>query len=155
TQGDRIVIGISPVTALGGTAAGNLTVANRKDISGSIQVTAGDLAAAVAQAELFLGSTAGTLIGTPLAGAAMVTAAVRGRLQGPHVAADVEASSLQVGQLTGLALHSKADYTPERLRLDDTTIKWQNQTVNASGTIGLRGAAPQLDLTAAAQGLPV
>ncbi len=145
SPGNRVVIGISSLDALNAHVKGQITLVNQRALSGEIQVDAPDVAGTVAGAEGLLGRK---LVETTIAGVVSAQAKLGGTLQNPTAEVTVASNGLQAGTLTGIALNAAVNYTPAELAIRDSVVKWQNQQITASGTVGLKGAEPPISLAA-------
>ena len=103
-------------------------------------------------AEAFLGRN---ITDTPVDGAAVVTAQLSGTVQNPQIAANIQAPELQLGQLKAVNIQANANYTGTALALKNVDLQWQGQTITASGTVGLKGRNPAIDLTTQTQNLKI
>ena len=149
--GNRVVVGISALTVLHAHATGQLTLVDRRALSGAVRLDAPDLTAAIAGAEKWVGQS----LGTPVGGALSADAVLSGTLQKPGAAVTFSSDNLQVGTLSGIALHAAVNYSPSQLGIQDSVVEWQNQQIAASGSIGLKGAAPPVALQAHASALSI
>jgi outer membrane protein assembly complex protein YaeT len=154
-QGQRTVFVLRDVRALGANLAGQVTLVNQRALDGNVRVQAADLSATVASAEALLGRPPGTLIGTPVAGPLNITADLGGTAQNPSAAANIEAIGVSVGDLQGIDVRATADYNPSRVLLKDANVTWRDQVVTASGTVGLKGNNPALNLTAQSDNISI
>ncbi len=149
--GNRVEVGISSLTALHAHATGQLTLVDRRELSGAVRLDAPDLTAAIAGAEKLLGRS----LGTPVGGALSAEAALSGTLEKPRAAVTLSSHDLQVGTLSGIALHAAVNYSPSQLGIQDSVVEWQNQQITASGSIGLKGTAPPVALQVHASALSI
>ena len=146
--GNRMVVGLSSLNTLNAQMNGQITLVNQRTLGGDVNVNAPDLTALVAGAEAFLGRDPGTLIGTNVGGALQAQAKLGGTVQNPTAAVTLDSPGFQAGTLTGITVHAVADYNPSRIAIENATVEWQNQQLTASGAIGLKGKAPELNLQA-------
>ena len=149
--GNRVVVGISSLNALHAHATGQVTLVDRRALSGAVRLDAPDLAAAIAGAEKLVGQS----LGTPVGGALSADAVLSGTLQKPGAAVTLSSNNLQAGTLSGIALHAAVNYSPSQLRIQESTVEWQRQQLTASGTVGLQGAAPPVALEAHASAVSI
>jgi autotransporter translocation and assembly factor TamB len=149
-RGDRTTVTLQPVRVLDAEAEGTVTMDARNRLSGEIRAAAGNLAGTVAGLEAFLGRP--DLVETRVDGTANIVATLGGTLQKPAVDATVQAPSLALGTLEGVALNLDASYQPSQLVIRDAAIRWREQTATARGAIGLTGPTRPLNLTANVQG---
>jgi outer membrane protein assembly complex protein YaeT len=155
TQGERVIVDIRELRAMDARAAGQVRIVNQKALAGDVRLDAPDLAATIASAEDFLGKARGTLAGTPVTGPLNVTAGISGTVQNPSVAARLEALGLTAGDLKGIDIRATADYNPSRVVLNEANLSWREQVITASGTVGLKGANPPIELTAQSQNISI
>jgi outer membrane protein assembly complex protein YaeT len=149
--GNRVVVGISALTALHAHATGQLTLVDRRALSGALKLDAPDLTTAIAGAEKLLGRS----LGTPVGGALSADAVLSGTIEKPSAAVTLSSNNLQAGTLSGIAVRAALNYSPSRLRIQDSVVEWQDQQITASGTIGLQGAEPPVALQAHASALSI
>ena len=146
--GRRILVGIPSLRTLNAKASGQLLLTDQKNLSGSVRIDAADLASTIQGAEALLGNKPGTLVGTPVAGSATLLAKVGGTVQSPTATAQIQSNNLQAGTLKDVQVNASVDYNASRLLIQNATAKWQGQEIAASGTVGLKGRAPALNLQA-------
>ena len=83
--GNRVVVGISSLTALHAHATGQLTLVDRRALSGAVRLNAPDLTAAIAGAEKLVGQSLGTPVGGALSANAVLSGTLREPACGCHV----------------------------------------------------------------------
>ena len=152
TQGNRIVADIQRLRTLNATASGNVEITNRRSLDGTVKIVTDGLASTISAAEAFLGRN---ITDTPVEGEAVVTAQLGGTLQNPQFATNIQAPELQLGQLKAVNIQANANYTGDAIALKNVDLQWQGQTITASGTVGLKGANPPIDLTTRTQNLKI
>ena len=150
-----MVVGIRDLRALNARATGQVTLVNQSALTGNVNLEAADLAGTVASAEAFLGRKPGTLVGTPVSGPLNVTAKLGGTVQNPAAGVNLTGESLTVGELNGINVTAAADYNPARVVLSDANVAWRGQAITASGTVGLKGRAPAIDLVASSENISI
>ncbi|MPZ20905.1 MAG: BamA/TamA family outer membrane protein [Luteitalea sp.] len=146
---ERVDVDVRNLRGLGAAIDGRLSLLDRQDLGGSLKVQASEIAEVVSGAEAFLGQQPGTLVGTPLGGPLAVDARIGGTVDEPAVDATVDAPSLAVGEISGIALQAAARYTPAAAIIERADVAWQEARVHARGRVGLQEArAIDLDVTA-------
>jgi outer membrane protein assembly complex protein YaeT len=155
SQGERTVVGLRDVRGLGAELAGRITLVNQKSLDGDIRLQAPDVSATVASAEAFLGKAPGTLVGTPVSGPLNITADLGGTLETPTAAANLEALGMTLGDVQGIDVRATADYNRDRVVLKDGNVAWRDQLVTASGTVGLKGNNPAINLSAHSENISI
>jgi outer membrane protein assembly complex protein YaeT len=148
TRGNRIVIGIPDLRVLDARATGQVTLVDRRNLAGTLQLQASNLGSTITAAEAFLGRRAGTLVGTPVSGPLNVRASLNGTVQNPALTANLEGNQLSVGDLNGINVAAEVDYNPARLVLKAANVNWREQEITAQGVVGLKGSNPTIDLAA-------
>jgi outer membrane protein assembly complex protein YaeT len=118
------------------------------NLSGSIRAQVTDAGILAAGLTAFTGQSPPE---TEIAGAAVVDSSLGGTLQRPRVRALLQAPDLRVGDLDEVTLEAAVDATAEDVLIERLTAGWRNQTVYASGRIGLAGESPALDLRGRAE----
>lgn len=144
TAGNRIVLGIQNLQTLDAAATGTVEITNRRTLGGNIRVVSNALGSTLASAERFLGSN---ITDTPIEGHATVTARLGGTVQNPTFDTNIEAPELQLGQLKAVNIAANANYNGRQLELRNVDLKWQGQTITASGTVETKGRNPRINLT--------
>ena len=150
-NGNRIVVGISALTALNARATGQVTLTDRRALSGDMKLDAHDVSGSIADAQKLTGQS----LSTPVGGALSADATLSGTLDKPAAAVTLSSNNLQAGTLSGIALHAALNYSPALLRIQESTVEWQQQQLTASGTVGLQGAAPPVALEAHASAVSI
>ncbi len=106
--GNRIVVGISALTALNARATGQVTLTDRRALSGAMKLDAPDVSGSIADAEKLTGQS----LGTPVGGALSADAALSGTLDKPAAAVTLSSNNLQAGTLSGIALTRRPELLP-------------------------------------------
>ena len=148
STGALTTVGISSLEVLGARLTGRVVMANRREISGDVKLDAEDLTSTIAGAEAFLGRAPGSLAGTKVGGALAAEGKLGGTLQDPTASAIIHTADLQAGTLTGIAVNAAVDYTPSQLAIRSATVDWKDQHIEASGSLGLKGTEPSVNLQA-------
>ncbi len=151
TQGTILRMNATNLSTMGATINGDVAIQDvwdRRALSGHLVVQARDAASVVRNMEGFLGEAPGSLPGTPVTGAATLNAKLGGDVKSPRAALSFQAPQLRVGTLDGLALAAEANYDPARFELNRATLSYREQTVSASGVVGLSGRQQTLALEA-------
>lgn len=154
-RGNRMVVGVEAFRGLGTQVSGEVVLLDRKSLGGELQISAPQLASTVAAAEAFLGRPTGSLLGTPVAGSLTSTVQLAGTITAPAAAVSVTIPDLGAGDLSGVVVSARANYSPDRVSIEDVSASWQGQTLHANGTIGLIGAHRPLQLSGRADGVSV
>ncbi|MCA1585910.1 MAG: translocation/assembly module TamB domain-containing protein, partial [Acidobacteria bacterium] len=146
----QVLADVQALRALGLMVDGRLSLSDYRGLGGRLTARAADLDGLVAAAEAFLGRPRGSLLGTPVGGAATVTADLGGTVSEPAVSATLQAPAVSVGAATGIAVDGGVRYSPTAVTVDELNVKWEQASVQASGLVGLTGRQP-LALTVAAR----
>src|SRR4030095_13969239 len=121
---------------------GQLSLTPSKHLSGSVRLEASDAGDALRQAANWFGTTP---VGLEILGAAGVDAKLAGTLDHPRILATLQANDLRINQLKDIDLEALAEYTPEQLDLQKLTLKWEEESLIASGRMDLTKPSPTLD----------
>ena len=137
-------VNIASLTSLGATANGRITLNRGKALGGALTANTGNLQMLAAGLESFLGTT----VGTNVAGSASVQATLGGTLSQPQAAASLSGSNLTIGQIHDVAVTAEATYNPQQIAIQSALVRWNDESLTANGTVGLKGASPVLNVTA-------
>jgi outer membrane protein assembly complex protein YaeT len=151
-NGDRLNATLRGIRTAGATLNGNVIVADRQRLDGSMQVRSANIETTVSALEAFLGRR--DLVPVPLAGEVTATGRIGGRIDAPSVTAAVRAPSLSIGDATGIDVDGDIAYRTNAVAINRLDVAWQDAHANANGTIGLTGRRA-LNLTARADTLQV
>jgi autotransporter translocation and assembly factor TamB len=88
-------------------------------------------------------------------GALHFTGNLAGAIDRPELAGEISAPALAAGDFSGVSLTATGNYKAETIAIQAASLRWQEQSVNAHGTIGLSGNSPSLDLAASSSGVSV
>ncbi|MEX2301805.1 MAG: translocation/assembly module TamB domain-containing protein, partial [Bryobacterales bacterium] len=147
-QPNRVQVSARSLQALDSQLAGNVTVVNQQQIAGQVNGEVADLKMFLGRLGMFLGQPGdGPLRAADVAGSMTLTANLTGSVEQTRVSAAIDGRDLAVGELTGGQATVQADYSADRIVLQQATVLWKEQTIAAQGTIGLQGNSPALDLT--------
>jgi outer membrane protein assembly complex protein YaeT len=124
---------------------GQLSLTPSKQLSGAVRLEASDTGDALRQAANWFGTTP---VGLEILGAAGVDANLAGTLDHPRVVATLQANDLRINQFKDIDLEALAEYTPEQLDLQHLTLKWEEESLTASGRMDLNKPSPTLDARA-------
>jgi len=127
---------------------GDLALLSSKQLGGSLRVDASNVGEAVREIAAWSGSSLPD--GVELFGPAGVDANFGGTLQRPRIGVSLQANGLQLNQLTDIDVKAVAEYTPEQVDLQSIALQWEEQSLTASGRIGLTTPSPTLDARAEA-----
>jgi len=122
---------------------GQVSMQSSKEVSGTLRADTSDAGQALKLIAAWSGSTLPA--GFELAGPAGIDANLDGTLERPRVAATVQANGLQVNQLKNINLDALAEYTPQQVDVQRVVVNWEQESVTASGRIGLTSRTPTLD----------
>ncbi len=149
-RGSDVTLQVAELSALGARASGTVELANRKALSGQLEIEAPALASTVAGIETFLGNE-----GPPPAidGALHSTAALSGTISAPEAAVNATIPNLHAGDLQDIAVTLAAVYNPQRVVVNEALIRWHEQRLRGSGEIGLAGATQPVTFTARTENL--
>ncbi len=145
----RIIANVEFLEAMGSNWNGQISLESREKLGGQLQGKIGSLDILSSNLSALLGNEASSEI-PKIAGELDFSIALSGTLDHPNLASSFESSSLSYATLTGVSLKSRLEYTVNQLKLDELSLNWQDQSISASGSIGLQGSSPWLDLVAAA-----
>ena len=140
-----IVAQLEPITVAGAKLTGQVKVGADRRLEGQVRGDAADVASIASTIETLLGRAPGSLLPTPIAGAAHVVAQLGGTIDAPTAAANVAASSLSVGTASGVEVGADLTVTPTTMTIAGGRAKWNTAQAGVTGTIGLKGSHP-LDL---------
>jgi outer membrane protein assembly complex protein YaeT len=132
---------VRSLDTLGVNVHGKVTLAGNR-LGGRIDADIADVGATVSRAEAFLGRPQGSLVGTPVGGAAHAAVELAGTTSAPEAALSLDAPAMRAGGLDGIAISAEAGYTPKEVALRTARVRWQGQELTAQGTVGLSGAQP-------------
>jgi outer membrane protein assembly complex protein YaeT len=149
-RGERVTADIASLEALGVTAQGQVGL-NGNEIDGQLQANIA-LEQTLPAVDRFQGKQPAEK--PAAAGQVHVTADLDGTLKQPRAGVEVSSPGLTVGGLEGVALQASAQYDPDRLSVKNAQARWREQTVEASGSVGVKGQQP-LDLQASSQNLSI
>ncbi len=150
--GPRLNATLRDVRAAGAVLNGRMTLADRQQLDGTVEVRAANVQATVDALESFLGRR--DLLPMQVAGALAASGRIGGRLDAPTLSAAVRAPSLTVGDADGIGVDGDIAYSSASLDINRLDVDWQGAHANASGTIGLTGLRA-LDLSVRADALQV
>ena len=150
--GARLNATLRDVRAAGAVLNGQVALADRQQLNGTVQARAANVQATVSALEAFLGRR--DLLPMPVAGALSASGRIGGRLDAPTLTASVRAPSLTIGDAAGIGVDGDLAYRTDALAINRLDVDWQGARANASGTIGLTGRRA-LDLAVRADALQV
>src|SRR5262249_9228168 len=125
---------------------GQVSIDSSNEIRGTLRADAPDSGQALKQVAAWSGSA--FPVGLELAGPAGFDVNLNGTLAHPRIAGTLQANALQLNQLKNVNLEAAAEYTPQQVDVQRVVVNWEQETVTASGEIGLTGRTPSLDLHA-------
>lgn len=147
-QGGSLQARLTDVRTLGARASGTVALDANNRLSGSVRADVADTNDLVQRLGVFLGRRANDpLVPTPISGPATLTANLGGTTKNPQLDAKLASPGLRVGDLQDVSVQTDLQYRPDQLTIRSAQAQWQNQTATVQGTVGLRGRAPQLNLT--------
>jgi outer membrane protein assembly complex protein YaeT len=148
-RGRNVTLNVRSVDTLGAAGSGTITVSASEALDGQLVAQIDSLGEMVQRLNALLGKGAGeSAIGTTIEGPARITARLGGTLDNPRVATSISSTGLQLGKLSGVDADINLDYGSDRIVLRNADVNWRGQSVNVSGTVGLKGDDAPLDLTA-------
>ncbi len=146
THGQNITLQIAHLDSIGASATGRVTLDRRNRLGGELTGDVANLDPLIAGLEAYLGKPPGTLVGTEIGGSAHMNAVLAGTLSQPQFSASLSGSNLSIGQIHDVALAADAAYNPNQIVIGSAAVRWQNQSITGSGTVGLNGKSPALNL---------
>ncbi|MBN2317625.1 MAG: translocation/assembly module TamB domain-containing protein [Acidobacteria bacterium] len=149
-QSRRYQASTRELKVLGTRAAGSLWLDSAKNLGGSLQIEADDLAGVISQAGLFLGRDSFEF---PFSGRARVASTLSGTIDNPKLVAEVHGDFLSYGGIRDISFLANAGYESRRLRIEQATLGWQGQSIRASGEIGLGDNQPGILLEMQGEGI--
>jgi autotransporter translocation and assembly factor TamB len=155
SRNQNVTLNIAGLNTLDTSANGRITLDARKRLGGELTGSTANLTALVAGMEGFLGKQPGTLAGTEVAGSANLKATLGGTLTQPQVTASLASPNLAVGQIHDVAVAAEATYNPNQLAIQSAEVRWHDQSLTASGTVGMKGRSQVLNLTASTQNVSI
>lgn len=138
---------IANLEALAARGSGRVTVDTRERLDGGVQIEIQSVGDLLGELNGFLGRTE-PLAGGAIDGPATLAAGLGGTIGNPLVAAQLSSPRLEAGRLKEIVLNVNAAYTRDRLILENAAIRWREQSITASGTVGLKGSTQELDVEA-------
>ncbi|MCL4854073.1 MAG: AsmA family protein, partial [Bryobacteraceae bacterium] len=138
---------IANLEALAAQGSGRVTVDARERLDGGVQIEVPSVRDLLGGLSGFLGRTE-PLAGGAIDGPATLEARFGGTIGNPQVVARLSSPGLEAGQLKEVVLDVNAAYAKDRLVLETAAIRWREQSITASGTVGLKGSTQELDLEA-------
>jgi outer membrane protein assembly complex protein YaeT len=152
-RADRMVVAIENLRSFGATASGEVVLTGQKTLAGDLRIEAAHLSATAAAAEAFLGKP----LGTPIDGRLAATAKLAGTVTEPAATLTAAIPDLAAGELRNVSVNLAGAYTPARVSIDEAAVKWQNQELRVTGTVGnelhLSARADQIGIAAVLAGL--
>jgi outer membrane protein assembly complex protein YaeT len=121
---------------------GQVSLTSSKQLSGAVRLDASDTGEAVRQMANWFGTTP---VGLQILGSAGVDAKLAGTLNRPRVIASLQAHDLRISELKDIDFEAVAEYTPAQLDLQKLTLKWEEESLIASGRMDLTTRSPTLD----------
>src|SRR5262249_52105993 len=131
---------LEALQALATVLRGRLSITPKGDLSGRLRAHVQDLGQLVASLNALTGGS--VPVSLPMSGDADVQANISGNLNMPKVDLQATAPNLKVGPMQGLSADFGVLYSPDEIRVRNATIRQQDQTIQAQGTIGLAANAP-------------
>ncbi|MGE0406957.1 MAG: translocation/assembly module TamB domain-containing protein, partial [Candidatus Korobacteraceae bacterium] len=132
---------------------GQVNITPEGALSGTLRATVDDVQQLLVELAGFQGKSE-SLLPMPVRGNTNVTAQLGGTLERPTAEITLAAPALAVGELKNVALDLSAHYGPSQLLIHQAVLTLEQQPLaNISGSIGLGGASPALDLNAEVQNL--
>jgi len=146
-QGERLLLSAAPVEALGARLEGDFTVESLSGLGGQARVEAASLSRAVAEADAFLGNPPEESVAPAgLEGQASLAAGLSGTLEAPELSVQASGRNLQAAGVEGASFQAIAAYKELLLSVERLELRWQEQTVQAGGSVDFAPEAPALDL---------
>lgn len=127
-----IKVTAGPLIADGVQFDGDFGLSERNAVSGSIRIEAADAGAVLKDA--------------PVSGALSAAIQIAGTLAQPRIEARLESPGLSYGGIRGIQIDAAARYAPDAVDIGPAFVRWQGQTLETRGRIGLVGQSPVLDL---------
>ncbi len=136
-DGRRIDVQLVQVSVPGGEVNGTVAVTGDRQLQGEINGRSSSVEQVVSSIEAFTGQPKGSLLPTPVAGAAEITARLAGSLSAPTAATTITAPALTVGTTEGIAVNAEASYAPRALTVARADVTWQQARAHLDGRVGL------------------
>ena len=130
----NIAVAANPLAADGIIVNGDFGLSAENTVYGRIQIDAADAAA--------------MLKDSPVSGAISAVIQVDGTLAAPRIDAQLAAPGLSYQGIRGIQIEAAARYAQNAVDIGPAFVRWQGQTLETSGRIGLAGRSAVLDLSA-------
>ncbi|HVQ16592.1 MAG TPA: hypothetical protein VMS40_23480, partial [Vicinamibacterales bacterium] len=148
-NGGRIDAQLVRVAVPGGEVNGTIAITSDRRLEGAIKGTSADIGRLTSSIEAFTGRPRGSLLPTPVTGEADLDARLGGTVSEPTATTTINAPSLKVGTVEGVALNAETSYAPRALTIGRADINWQQARAHVDGRVGLGDDQPiALTLTA-------
>ena len=148
-NGGRIDAQLVRLAVPGGEVNGTVAITSDRRLEGTIRGTSADVGRLTSSIEAFTGRPRGSLLPTPVSGGAEIDARLAGTVSEPTATTAINAPSLKVGTVEGVALNAEASYAPRALTVSRADINWQQARAHVDGRVGLGQNQPiELTLTA-------
>ncbi len=123
---------VKPLMAAGTRIDGDFSLSGRNDMSGSIRIEAAEAGAVIKDA--------------PVSGALSAAIQLGGTPARPRIEARFEAPALSYGAIRGIQIEAAARYSADAIDIGPSLVRWQGQTLETRGRIGLADRSPALDV---------
>ena len=153
-NGNRIDAQLLQIAVPGGEVNGTVAISGNRQLQGQISGRAADVGQLTSSIEAFMGRPQGSLLPTPIAGGADVTARLGGSLSEPIADTTINAPALEVGTADGIGLNADVSYAPRALTISRADITWEQARAHVDGRVGL-GENQPIDLKLSADNLEV
>jgi outer membrane protein assembly complex protein YaeT len=148
-DGTRLDTQLTQLEVPGAEINGQVVVTNDRLLQGELTGRSSDVARLTSAIEAFTARPRGSLLPVPISGGAQIEARLGGSLETPSAATTVNAQTLDIGGLTGVALTAEASYAPGAITIGRAALTWQEARVQIDGRVGLGTNQPiRLDLSA-------
>ena len=144
TRAGNLQAFIRRLKIMGAGAEGLLTFDKKtRAVGGTLRINADDLSGSVGQINRFLGRDPAAV---PISGSVRMDAELSGTLDEPAVTAELWGETLGFERIKDISLHTKVLFDPRRIRIEQTSLEWLGQRLQASGEIGLVKDPPEMHL---------
>jgi outer membrane protein assembly factor BamA/autotransporter translocation and assembly factor TamB len=153
-NGSRIDAQLVQVAVPGGQVNGRVAIGSDRQLQGEVTGRSADVGQLTRSIEAFSGRPRGSLLPTPIAGAAEINARLAGSVNAPTATTSLSAPALTVGTAEGIGLTADASYAPGAITISRADMVWQQARAHVDGRIGL-GPNQPIDLKFSADDLDV
>ena len=153
-NGGRIDAQLVRLAVPGGEVNGAVAITSDLRLEGTIKGTSADVGRLTSSIEAFTGRPRGSLLPTTVAGGAEIDARLAGTVSEPTATTAINAPSLKVGRVEGIALNAEVSYASRTLTVSRADITGPQARAHVDGRVGL-GPNQRIELTLTADDVDV